>query len=143
MVGPIIRHALSQLMQAFEILTAEGDANSAGPRASSVEEGKIMAPRFRLLSLKEYAQLLLPFLVFGLLGVVARFRYPYWWPANDLVYFLANAFMVATVIGIILALFSAKLLIERVSENLARRLIGRGLPAELRLDQGDCGHRFC
>jgi hypothetical protein len=118
-------------MQAFEILTAEEDTHSARPRASSMEEGKTMAPRFRLLSLKEYTRLLLPFLVFGVLGAVARFRYPYWWPANDLVYFLANAFMVAMVIGIILALSSAKLLIERVSENLARSLIGRGLPAEL------------
>src|SRR4029077_14492315 len=115
----------------FEILTAERDAHSARPRASSMEEGKTMAPRFRLLSLKEYARLLLPFLVLGVLGAVARFRYPYWWPANDLVYFLANAFMVAMVIGIILTLFSAKLLIERASENLARRLIARGLPAEL------------
>ena len=90
-----------------------------------------MVARFQLLSLKEYARLLLPFLIFGVLGIVARFRYPYWWPANDLVYFLANAFMVAMVMGIILALFSAKLLIERASENLARRLIARGLPAEL------------
>ena len=90
-----------------------------------------MVARFHLLSLKEYARLLLPFLIFGVLGIVARFRYPYWWPANDLVYFLANAFMVAMIMGIILALFSAKLLIERASENLARRLIARGLPAEL------------
>jgi hypothetical protein len=118
-------------MQAFEILTASGDAHSARPRASSMEEGKTMVARFHLLSVKEYARLLLPFLVFGVLGIVARFRYPYWWPANDLVYFLANAFIVAMVMGIILALFSAKLLIERASENLARRLKARGVPAEL------------
>jgi hypothetical protein len=90
-----------------------------------------MARRFRKLSVKEYARLLLPFLVFGVLGVVARFKYPDWWPANDLVYFLSNALMAAMVIGIILSLSSAKLLIDRVSDDLAQRLIGGGLPAEL------------
>lgn len=119
-------------MQAFEILSAEGDGHCARPRASSMGEGKTKAtPRFRILAIKEYARLLLPFLVFGILGAVARLKYPYWWPANDLVYFLANAFMVTMLIGVILALSSAKLLIGEISENLAQRLIGRGLPAEL------------
>lgn len=94
-------------------------------------EGKTKAPCFRELSIKEYARLLLPFLVFGIFGAVARLKYPYWWPANDLVYFLANAFMVTMVLGVILVFCSAKLLIEEISENLAQRLIGRGLPAEL------------
>lgn len=118
-------------MQLFEILSAEGEAPCARPRASSKEEDKTMAARLRKLTVKEYVRLLLPFLAFGVLGVVARFKYPYWWPANDLVYFLANSFMVAMVIGLILALSSARLLMERISDNLAQRLIGRGLPAEL------------
>jgi hypothetical protein len=118
-------------MQAFEILDAEGDAHRARLRASSIRERKTKAPRLRKLTLKEYARLLLPFLFFGILGAVARLKYPYWWPATDLVYFLANAFMVAMVIGVILTLSSAKLLIEEVADNLAQRLIGRGLPAEL------------
>ena len=118
-------------MQAFEILDAEGDAHRARLRASSIRERKTKAPRFRKLSIKEYVRLLLPFLFFGILGAVARLKYPYWWPATDLVYFLANAFMVAMVIGVILTLSSAKLLIEEVADNLAQRLIGRGLPAEL------------
>ena len=118
-------------MQAFEILDAEGDAHRAKLRASSIRERKTKAPRFRKLSIKEYARLLLPFLFFGILGAVAKLKYPYWWPAIDLVYFLANAFMVAMVIGVILTLSSAKLLIEEVADNLAQRLIGRGLPAEL------------
>jgi hypothetical protein len=118
-------------MQAFEILAAETETHSASPRAFSRGEAKTSPPRFRKLSIKEYVRLLFPFLVFGIVGAVARLKYPDSWPANDLVYFLANAFMVAMVIGIILALFSARLLIEEVSENLAQRLIGRGLPAEL------------
>ena len=44
---------------------------------------------------------------------------------------LANIFIVTAVLGVLLELFSAKLLIERVSEDLAQRVIGRGLPAEL------------
>ena len=118
-------------MQAFEILTAETETHSARPRASSVGESKTKPPRFRKLSIKEYVRLLFPFLIFGVVGAFARLEYPESWPATDLVYFLANAFMVAMVIGIILALFSAKLLIEEVSETIAQKLIGRGLPAEL------------
>jgi hypothetical protein len=67
----------------------------------------------------------------GVLGTVARLKYPYWWPANDLVFFLADSFVVAMVLGVALDLFSARLLVERVSDGLAQRLIGRGLPAEL------------
>jgi hypothetical protein len=111
----------------IEILTVEGEE----PKVSSPEKGKTMAPRFRRLTVKDHLRLLLPFLAFGVLGGLARFKYPYWWPANDLVYFLANSFLVAMVIGIILTLFSARLLIERVSDNLAQRLVGRGLPLEL------------
>jgi len=83
------------------------------------------------LTLKDHARLLLPFRVMGILGGVARLEYPYWWPVPDLVSFLANSFIVIAVLGVLLELFSAKLLVERVSEDLAQRLIGRGLPAEL------------
>jgi hypothetical protein len=67
----------------------------------------------------------------GAAGAVARFEYPYWWPTPDLVAFVANAFIVTAVLGVLLELFSARLLLERVSEDLAQRLIGRGLPMEL------------
>jgi hypothetical protein len=118
-------------MQAIEIVNTEENEHRPEPRASSPAEGKTKAPRFRTLSIKEYARLLLPFLAFGVLGAVAKLKYPYWWPAPDLVYFLANVFIVTMVMGIILALFSARLLIEGISENLAQKLIGRGLPTEL------------
>jgi hypothetical protein len=67
----------------------------------------------------------------GVLGGVARLKYPYWWPAPDLVSFAANSFIVTAALGVLLELFSAKLLIERVSEDLAQKVIGRGLPEEL------------
>jgi hypothetical protein len=83
------------------------------------------------LTLTDHARLLLPFLGMGVLGGVARLKYPYWWPAPELVSFLADSFIVTAVVGVFLVIFSAKLLIERVSEALAQKLIGRGLPAEL------------
>jgi len=118
-------------MQAFEILSAEQAGYVATPRTASAKEGKNRARRFHALSVKDHAQLLLPFLVIGVLGGVARLKYPYWWPVNDLVYFLADCFIVAMVLGVTVELFSAKLLVDRVSDGLAQRLIGRGLPAEL------------
>jgi hypothetical protein len=65
------------------------------------------------------------------LGVVARVKYPYWWPANELVYFVADAFIVAMLLGVAIDVFTAKLLVERISDGLAQRLVGRGLPADM------------
>jgi hypothetical protein len=75
--------------------------------------------------------LLLPLLAVGVLGGVARLKYPYWWPAPELVSFVADSFIVAAVLGAFLELFSAKVLVERISDGLAQKVIGRGLPAEL------------
>lgn len=118
-------------MQAFEVSSAEPAAYYAAPRTVSARKRKKRARRFHALSVRDHAQLLLPLLAIGVLGGVARLKYPYWWPATDLVYFLADSFIVAMVLGVTLELFSAKLLVERVSDGLAQRLIGRGLPAEL------------
>jgi hypothetical protein len=81
--------------------------------------------------MKDHARLLLPFIVAGAVGVVARLKYPYWWPGNELVYFVADAFIVAMLLGVVIDLFSAKLLVERVSDGLAQRLVGRGLPIDM------------
>jgi hypothetical protein len=64
----------------------------------------------------------LPLLVVGILGGVARFMYPYWWPAREFVSFVADSFIVAAMLGVFLELFSARLLVERVSDVLAQRL---------------------
>ena len=118
-------------MPAFEIVAAEPEEQSETSATSSAEERKTKVQRFRPLTLRDHAYLLLPFLVVGLLGGVARLKYPYWWPAPELVSFVADSFIVAAVLGVFLELFSAKLLVERVSDVLAQKLIGRGLPAEL------------
>lgn len=118
-------------MPAFEIVAAEPEEQSETSATSSAGERKTKVQRFRPLTLRDHAYLLLPFLVVGLLGGVARLKYPYWWPAPELVSFVADSFIVAAVLGVFLELFSAKLLVERVSDVLAQKLIGRGLPAEL------------
>jgi len=118
-------------MPAFEILAAEPVEPSEPSAAPLVKEPKTRVQRFRPLTLKDHARLLLPLVVAGVLGGVARLRYPYWWPAPELVSFVADSFIVAALLGVFLDLFSARLLVERVSDGLAQKLIGRGLPAEL------------
>jgi hypothetical protein len=122
-------------MQAFEILSAgeevRQEVRQETAKAVPVAQARPRVRRFRPLSIKDYARLLLPFLLLGALGALAKLKYPYWWPATDLVYFLADTLLVATIIGVVLELSAAKPLVEKVSENIAQRLIGRGLPAEL------------
>lgn len=118
-------------MPPIEILTVDEAAEKEAPTLPPVREPRSKPRRFYALSLKDHIRLLLPFVVAGALGVVARLKYPYWWPANELVYFVADAFIVAMVLGVAVDLFSAKLLVERVSDGLAQRLVGRGLPIDM------------
>lgn len=117
-------------MPPIEILTVEEATESPAPTTPANDRGT-KPRRFYALTVKDHARLLLPFVVAGIVGVVARLKYPYWWPANELVYFLADALIVATVLGVAFDVFSAKLLVERVSDGLAQRLVGRGLPLEM------------
>lgn len=118
-------------MPAIEILAEEQAPERETSAVLRTTLGKTRVRRFHTLGVKDHARLLLPFLGMAVLGVAGRLKYPYWWPAQDLVSFLADSLMVAALIGVLLGLFSAKLLVERVSDGLTQRLIGRGLPAEL------------
>jgi len=119
-------------MPPIEILTVDEAAEKEAPTTPPpMKEPRSKPRRFYALSLRDHVRLLLPFVVAGALGVVARLKYPYWWPANELVYFLADAFIVAMVLGVAIDVFSAKLLVERVSDGLAQRLVGRGLPVDM------------
>jgi hypothetical protein len=118
-------------MPPIEILTVEEAAERAAPTPSLPQESKSAPRRFYALSLKDHVRLLLPFLVLGVVGVVTRVKYPYWWPANELVYFLADACIVAMILCVAFDVFSARLLVERVSDGLAQALVGRGLPVEM------------
>jgi hypothetical protein len=118
-------------MPPIEILTVEEAAERAAPTPSPAKESRSVPRRFYALSLRDHIRLLLPFFVLGAVGVVTRIEYRYWWPANELVYFLADAFIVAMVLGVAFDVFSAKLLVEKISDGLAQALVGRGLPVEM------------
>ncbi len=94
-----------------------------------------MPTRFRDLSGREYWNLAWPFglsLMVGFLLRVFGFRVhlPYWLP-EDIVVALADAFVVAGIVGLLLELFATRLLVEKISGDLSEKLVGRGLPAEL------------
>lgn len=118
-------------MPAFEIVAEEPAVDSGAPAIVPRREHKTRVRRSDALGFKDHARLLLPLLVLGLLGGAARLKYPYWCPATDLVFLVADSFIVAALLGVIVEMFSARVLVERVSDGLAQRLIGRGLPAEL------------
>src|ERR1051325_7408236 len=118
-------------MPPIEILTVDETAEREAPAPAPERESKSAVRQFHALSLKDHLRLLLPFLLLGAVGAATRVTYPYSWPANELVFFLADAFIVAMVLGVAFDVFSAKLLVERVSDGLAQALVGRGLPIEM------------
>src|ERR1700756_986903 len=118
-------------MPPIEILTVEEAAEREAPAPSPAKEPRWTPRRFYALSLKDHLRLLLPFILLGAVGVVTRVKYPYYWPANELVFFVADALIVAMILGVLFDVFSAKLLVERVSDGLAQALVGRGLPVEM------------
>jgi hypothetical protein len=118
-------------MPPIEILAVEEAAERAAPTSSPARKSRAAPRRFYALSLRDHLRLLLPFLVLGAVGIVTRIEYPYQWPANELVYFVADALIVAMILGIAFDVFSAKLLVERVSDGLAQALVGRGLPVDM------------
>ena len=118
-------------MPPIEILTVEEATERAAPAPPAARESRSAARRYYALSLKDHLRLLLPFLLLGAAGVATRLEYPYGWPANELVYFVADALIVAMILGIAFDVFSAKLLVERVSDGLAQALVGRGLPLDM------------
>jgi hypothetical protein len=90
-----------------------------------------MSFHFRNLKVTEWLKLFGPFVIILLLGALLRFLYPCTWIAPDGFYALADALMVAGIVGSLLEMFSARFMIERVSDDLAQKLVGRGLPKEL------------
>lgn len=118
-------------MPPIEILTVDEAAEREAPAPAPTRESRSAPRRFHALTLRDHLRLLLPFLFLGVVGVATRITYPYSWPANELVFFLADAFIVAMVLGVAFDVFSAKLMVERVSDGLAQALVGRGLPVEM------------
>jgi hypothetical protein len=94
-------------------------------------EADDMTFHFRDLPVKDSAKLVSGFILSILIGASGRLWYSRNWWLHDTAYALADALIVAGVIGLILELFASKFLIERVAGDLAPRLVGRGLPGEL------------
>jgi hypothetical protein len=90
-----------------------------------------MSFRFVNVRVSEWLRLFGPFLLVLVLGFLLRLEYPGGWRLSDTVHALADALMVAGIIGSLFEMFSVKFMIERVSEDLAQKLVGRGLPEEL------------
>ena len=84
-----------------------------------------MSFHFRNLGAKERGALFGPFAALFLVGLLIRFLYRSCWFVSDSFYALADALMVAGIIGGLLEAFSAKFMIEKVSDDLAQKLVGR------------------
>ena len=90
-----------------------------------------MSLLFRNLKVKEWVRLFGPFVLAFLVGLFLRSHYVPISLRFETVRALGDALMIAGIIGTLLELFSAKFMIERVSDDLSERLVGRGLPKEL------------
>jgi hypothetical protein len=88
---------------------------------------------FRLKDLKmfEWRKLLWPFGAVFLIGLLLRIYYPACWFAPDAFHTLSDAFMVSGIVGFLVDVFAYKILMEKVSEDIAQRLVGRYLPTEV------------
>jgi hypothetical protein len=83
------------------------------------------------LRVSEFVRVAGLFLIVFLVGIAARVWYPFdRWP-YDVMRMLADAFIVAGIVGFLLELFATKFLIQRVADSLTDKLVGRGLPPEL------------
>src|SRR5260370_40681553 len=106
-------------MPTFEIVAEEPALDSGTPATLPAKERRTRVRRFRALGLTDHARLRLPFLAVGILGGTARLKDPYWRPATDLVFFVANSFILTAVLVALLEMFSARLLGEGLSHGQA------------------------
>lgn len=97
-------------------------------------EGKNMSIRFRDLSGMEYWHLSWPFATVLVAGLILRSLGPSATSnhlAPDFINALADALLIAGILGLLLEIYATRLLVEKVSGDLAEKLVGRGLPSEL------------
>jgi hypothetical protein len=94
-----------------------------------------MTTRFRDLSGVEYWNLAWPFILSCIVGVIFRILAPRvqlaYGPPEDVVAALADALLVAGIVGLLLELFASRLFIENIARDISEKLVGRGLPPEL------------
>jgi hypothetical protein len=88
--------------------------------------------KFNRIELRDLLRMLWFFVTAIVVGSLLHWFFPvyYWWPHQG-IYALADAMIVGGVVGIGLELCAEKYLLERVSDELAEKLVGRGLPFSL------------
>jgi hypothetical protein len=86
---------------------------------------------FRRMENEDFWRLLLPFIFSFVIGVLLKLWNPCYSWLYGIASPLADAFMVAGIIGVGLELVATKFLIESAADDLAGKLVGRGLPREL------------
>lgn len=86
---------------------------------------------FRRMSTEDFLRLLLPFIISFLIGICLKLWHPSYWWLYGVPSPLADAFIVAGIIGVGLELVATKFLIESAADDLAQRLVGMALPREL------------
>lgn len=96
------------------------------------EDDEMTKPRLRDMPLLEAWKLTLAFVVAILVGFGLYRCYPCGWPLYRPVMALADALMVAGIIGLALEIFATGHLIEKTAERLADEMTGRGLPPNIK-----------
>jgi hypothetical protein len=91
----------------------------------------IMALRARDLTIREYVNIVSPYVILLVLGAVGRGTYPDTWRLHKILHSFFDACMIAGIMAILIELFSANRLIQHVADFLAGKLIGLGLPNKL------------
>ena len=84
-------------MPPIEIVAEEPVEELGSSAPPPPQKPKARKRRFRALTLRDHGRLLLPFVLLGVLGVAARLKYPYWWPAPELVSFVGDTISSATI----------------------------------------------
>jgi hypothetical protein len=88
--------------------------------------------RLREMQSVKLAKLTVAFLVAVVLGLTARAIYPCTWWLYSSVMALGDGLIVAGIVGLLLELFATKFLIEETAEKVAEKVVGRGLPSNIR-----------
>jgi hypothetical protein len=101
-----------------------------GPRSS--EDHEMTKPRLRDMTLLEAWKLTLAFVVAIVIGLGLYRWYPCEWHLYRPVLALADALMVAGIIGLALETFATAHLIEKTANRLADEMTGMGLPPNIK-----------
>lgn len=96
----------------------------------------MLAPRLRDLTVKQFWDLLGPYVTLIFTGFILGF-FPASFPWHESIMRLSDALLIAGILAVGIELFSHNRLLQRVADELAGRLVGNGLPGELQKQIGE------